>query len=237
MKSLPTTNKLFSIMPEATGIKTGNSNEAQRTLVASAQKDGRELIGVILGVADESIFQNMKTVLNYGFDHTKIVPVVQKDNLETTLQFGENKQVRVVAGEDYSVIQSTDNASIVSYQRKLTDIELPIKKDSQVGALEVLVDGAVIHEVPLIALDDARKPINWVFLVAILLSVVYIASICSRIVNNIRRAQRKRAAGRAAAPAAPARRNQYDNLVTSVEHPKQPAKKTLTSSRNRNGRR
>ena len=237
VKSLPTTNKLFSIMPEATGIKTGNSNEAQRTLVASAQKDGRELIGVILGVADESIFQNMKTVLNYGFDHTKIVPVVQKDNLETTLQFGENKQVRVAAGEDYSVIQSTDNASIVSYQRKLTDIELPIKKDSQVGALEVLVDGAVIHEVPLIALDDARKPINWVFLVAILLSVVYIASICSRIVNNIRRAQRKRAAGRAAAPAASARRNQYDNLVTSVEHPKQPAKKTLTSSRNRNGRR
>lgn len=237
VKSLPTTNKLFSIMPEATGIKTGNSNEAQRTLVASAQKDGRELIGVILGVADESIFQNMKTVLNYGFDHTKIVPVVQKDNLETTLQFGEDKQVRVVAGEDYSVIQSTDNASIVSYQRKLTDIELPIKKDSQVGVLEVLVDGAVIHEVPLIALDDVRKPINWVFLVAIFLSVVYIASICSRIVNNIRRAQRKRAAGRAVAPATPTKRNQYDNLVSSVEHPKQPAKKTLTSSRNRNGRR
>lgn len=237
VKSLPTTNKLFSIMPEATGIKTGNSNEAQRTLVASAQKDGRELIGVILGVADESIFQNMKTVLNYGFDHTKIVPVVQKDNLETTLQFGEDKQVRVVAGEDYSVIQSTDNASIVSYQRKLTDIELPIKKDSQVGVLEVLVDGSVIHEVPLIALDDVRKPINWVFLVAIFLSVVYIASICSRIVNNIRRAQRKRAAGRAVAPATPTKRNQYDNLVSSVEHPKQPAKKTLTSSRNRNGRR
>ena len=237
VKSLPTTNKLFSIMPEATGIKTGNSNEAQRTLVASAQKDGRELIGVILGVADESIFQNMKTVLNYGFDHTKIVPVVQKDNLETTLQFGGDKQVRVVAGEDYSVIQSTDNASIVSYQRKLTDIELPIKKDSQVGVLEVLVDGAVIHEVPLIALDDVRKPINWVFLVAIFLSVVYIASICSRIVSNIRRAQRKRAAGRAVAPATPTKRNQYDNLVSSVEHPKQPAKKTLTSSRNRNGRR
>lgn len=37
-KPLPTTNKLFSIMPEATGIKTGNSDEAKRTLVGSAQK-------------------------------------------------------------------------------------------------------------------------------------------------------------------------------------------------------
>ncbi len=136
-KPLPTTNKLFSIMPEAIGVKTGHTNNAQYTLVGAAQKDGRELIGVILGAPDENIFQNMKKILTYGFEHTKVVPVIQKDALETTLQFGENKQVRVVAGEDYSVLQSTDNASIVSYQRKLTDIELPIKKNTQVGVLEI----------------------------------------------------------------------------------------------------
>lgn len=239
-KPLPTTNKLFSIMPEATGIKTGNSNNAQRTLVASAQKDGRELIGVILGAADESIFQSMKKILTYGFEHTKIVPVIQKESLETTLQFGEDKQVRVVAGEDYSVIQSTDNASIISYQRRLTNVELPIKKNTQVGVLEILVDGSVVHEVPLIALDDARKPINWLFIITLILSVVYIASICSRIVSNIRRAQRKKAASRAKTVTVESKRNQYDNLVNSVEHPKQTArtttKKTLTSSRDRNPR-
>ncbi len=239
-KPLPTTNKLFSIMPEATGIKTGNSNNAQRTLVASAQKDGRELIGVILGAADESIFQSMKKILTYGFEHTKIVPVIQKESLETTLQFGEDKQVRVVAGEDYSVIQSTDNASIISYQRRLTNVELPIKKNTQVGVLEILVDGSVVHEVPLIALDDARKPINWLFIITLILSVVYIASICSRIVSNIRRAQRKKAASRAKTVPVESKRNQYDNLVNSVEHPTQTArtttKKTLTSSRDRNPR-
>ncbi len=234
-KPLPTTNKLFSIMPEATGIKTGNSDEAKRTLVGSAQKESRELIGVILGVPDESIFQSMKKILDYGFEHTKVVPVIQKDTLETTLQYGENKQVRVVAGEDYSVIQSTDNASIVSYQRKLTDIELPVKKDSQVGVLEVLVDGTVMHEVPLIALDEVRKPINWIFMITILLSVVYIASIISRIVSNIRRQQRKKAAARPVkVKSTVSEKNQYDNLMNSVEHPKQPAKKTLTSSRERN---
>lgn len=234
-KPLPTTNKLFSIMPEATGIKTGNSDEAKRTLVGSAQKENREMIGVILGMPDESIFQSMKKILDYGFEHTKVVPVIQKDTLETTLQYGENKQVRVVAGEDYSVIQSTDNASIVSYQRKLTDIELPIKKDSQVGVLEVLVDGTVMHEVPLIALDEVRKPINWIFMITILLSVVYIASIISRIVSNIRRQQRKKAAARPVkVKSTVSEKNQYDNLMNSVEHPKQPAKKTLTSSRERN---
>lgn len=243
-KPLPTTNQLFSIMPEATGIKTGNSNNAGRTLVGSAKRENRELIGVILGAPDESIFKSMKNVLEYGFEHTKLVPVIQKDSLQTTLQFGENTQVRVVAGEDYSIIQSTDNASIVNYQTKLTNVELPIKKDSQVGIMEVLVDDTVVHEVPLLAMDDAKKPINWVFVVALFLAVVYIASICSRIITNVRKSQRKKNAKKAAAAqrasAKSAKESQYDQLMSTVEHPTQTAKtnrKVLTSSRDRNNRR
>ena len=243
-KPLPTTNQLFSIMPEATGIKTGNSNNAGRTLVGSAKRENRELIGVILGAPDESVFKSMKNVLEYGFEHTKLVPVIQKDSLQTTLQFGEDTQVRVVAGEDYSIIQSTDNASIVNYQTKLTNVELPIKKDSQVGVMEVLVDDTVVHEVPLLAMDDAKKPINWVFVVALFLAIVYIASICSRIVTNVRKSQRKKNAKKAAAAqrnsAKSARDSQYDQLMSTVEHPTQTAKtnrKVLTSSRDRNNNR
>lgn len=239
-KPLPTTNKLLDMMPEATGIKTGNSSDAKRTFVGSAQRENRELIGVILGEADEGIFKDMKTILEYGFDHTKIVPVIQKDNLELTLQFGEDKQVRVVVGEDYSVMQSTDNASIVTYQRKLTDIGLPIKKDTQVGVMEVLVDGAVVHEVPLMALDDMHKPINWVFVALVILSVLYVTSTCSRLVSKMRRQQRKKSASRPQATTTPTNnRNQYDQLVNSVEHPKQTQtqKKTLGGARDRNPRR
>ena len=80
-KPLPTTNKLFSIMSETTGLKGGSSSGAQYTLVGSAQRETRELIGVILGAPDETIYQNMKKVLTYGFERTKIVPVIQKDML------------------------------------------------------------------------------------------------------------------------------------------------------------
>lgn len=72
-------------------------------------------------------------------------------------------------------------------------------------------------------------------MITILLSVVYIASIISRIVSNIRRQQRKKAAVRPVkVKSTVSEKNQYDNLMNSVEHPKQPAKKTLTSSRERN---
>jgi len=237
-KPLPTTNQLFSIMPEATGIKTGNSSVAKRTFVASAAKNGRELICVILGQTDDAIFTTAKKLLNYGFDHTKVTPIVQKGSEQSLLRFGE-KQTRVLAGETYSLIQSTDNASMLSYQTVLDNTQLPIKKNQQVGVMQIFADGSLIHEVPLIAEDSVAKPINWLFICTAFLAIVYVASIISRIVNRTKKTQRKKAtekAMREATKAASSQKNKYDSYVT-VDHPKQQQKKTLQSSRERNNNR
>lgn len=241
-KPLANTNQLFTIMSEATGVQSGQTAGAKYTLIGSAKKDSRELIGVILGASDTSIYQNMKTILNYGFEHTKVVPVIQKDTLQTVLSFGETQQVRVVAGENYNVILPANNASIVSYQMVLTDAERPIKKNSQVGVLEVMLDGSEIYKVPLVALEDARKPINWLFIAAVILAVMYIASIISRSITMMQKEKRKKEAAQARIQAerqnAAGKQKNYDRLMTSIEHPKQVKtapmqKKTLTSSRDR----
>jgi len=149
--------------------------------------------------------------------------------------------VRVVAGENYSVILPSNNASIVSYQMVLDQAERPIKKNTQVGALEVFLDGSEIYQVPLIALEDARKPINWVFVAAVLLSIVYIASIISRTITMMQKEKRKKASAQMKTQternAAGGQKN-YDRLMTSIEHPTQvktatTQKKTLTSSKDR----
>ncbi|MBQ5668029.1 MAG: D-alanyl-D-alanine carboxypeptidase [Peptococcaceae bacterium] len=241
-KPLANTNQLFSIMSDATGVQSGHTAAAKYTLIGSAKKDNRELVGVILGASDSSMYQNMRNILNYGFEHTKVVPVIQKDTLQTVLQFDEQHKVRVVAGENYSVILPSNNASIVSYQMVLDNAERPIKKNTQVGALEVLLDGSEIYQVPLIALEDARKPINWVFVAAVVLSLVYIASIISRSITMMQKERRKKSAVQSRTQSnvqntASGSKN-YDRLMTSIEHPTQVKtssmqKKTLTSSRDR----
>ena len=45
-------NKLLTTYPGATGIKTGYTRAAGRCLVSSAQRDGMELICVVLNCAD-----------------------------------------------------------------------------------------------------------------------------------------------------------------------------------------
>ncbi len=241
-KPLANANQLFTIMSDATGVQSGRTDAAKYTLIGSAKKDNRELVGVILGASDSSIYQNMRNILNYGFEHTKVVPVIQKDTLQTVLEFDNQQKVRVVAGENYSVILPSNNASIVSYQMVLDGAERPIKKNAQVGALEVLLDGSEIYQVPLIALEDARKPINWVFVAAVLLSLIYIASIISRTITMMKKERRKKASIQTTVQAgrqntAGSQKN-YDRLMTSIEHPTQvktatTQKKTLTSSRER----
>lgn len=244
-KPLANTNQLFTIMSEATGVQSGYTDAAQYTLIGSAKKDNRELVGVILGASDSSVYQNMRTILNYGFEHTKVVPVIQKDTLQTVLEFENKDKVRVVAGENYSVILPSNNASIVSYQMVLSDAERPIKKNTQVGALEVLLDGSEIYQVPLIALEDARKPINWLFVFAAILSLVYIASIISRIFFMVQKGKRKKSAAQMHTKPeytdnGSSTQKNYDRLMTSIEHPKQVKtapmqKKTLTDTRKHNG--
>ena len=241
-KPLANTNQLFTIMSEATGVQSGHTDAAKYTLIGAAKKDNRELVGVILGASDTSIYQNMRNLLNYGFEHTKVVPVIQKDTLQSVLEFDEKHKVRVVAGENYSVILPSNNASIVSYQMVLDNAERPIKKNTQVGALEVLLDGSEIYQVPLIALEDARKPINWVFVAAVMLSLVYIASIISRIITMIQKDKRKKASIQSKVPGTAktttSGAKNYDRLMTTIEHPTQvktatTQKKVLTSSKER----
>lgn len=187
-------NPLMKIMPEATGIKEGHfseygeSGKSYVNLVGSAQKDGRELIGVILGGSSETaVGTDMQTILNYGFEQTKVVPVVQKEAAMTNIAYGDKKQIRVVAGESYSLVRPADNNAIVETQMTLNDISLPIKKDQKVGVLTILSDGATIGEVPLVSMDDARGSINWLFIITAIMTILYLAQILLRTYRMLRK--------------------------------------------------
>lgn len=69
---LENVNKLLGKVPWINGIKTGWTNEAGECLVASAQKDGKRLVSVILGSQDR--FSETTELLNWGFSNFSWVP-------------------------------------------------------------------------------------------------------------------------------------------------------------------
>lgn len=74
---LVNTNKLVRFYPGTTGLKTGSTSSAGYCISATAEKDGMELIAVVLGGStSDKRFADAKTLLNYGFASYSLVTVV-----------------------------------------------------------------------------------------------------------------------------------------------------------------
>lgn len=72
-------NKLLASYQGANGIKNGFTHQSGFTLVASAERDGTELIVVLMKAdSDRQIYKDAATLLDYGFEHYKTVPVLQR---------------------------------------------------------------------------------------------------------------------------------------------------------------
>lgn len=79
---LPNTNKILKTYPDADGLKTGFTCGSGYNLIASAKRDGRRLIGVLLGAhSSAERFQQMANLLDLGFEKSQLgafgMPVAQ----------------------------------------------------------------------------------------------------------------------------------------------------------------
>lgn len=79
----------------AIGGKTGYTDEAGRTLVTCASKDGMKLISVIMFSTNELVFSDTKELLNYGFNSFKKLTINGNDG-----RFGQN------AGTGFSIVST-----------------------------------------------------------------------------------------------------------------------------------
>ena len=66
----------------ATGLKTGSTGSAGYCLSATAEKNGMELIAVVLkGKTSDERFSDAKSLLNYGFSTWSLVTVTPDEVL------------------------------------------------------------------------------------------------------------------------------------------------------------
>lgn len=80
-------NKLLGQNPYVNGMKTGYTAAAKNCLVASATKDGRNLIAVILKSPGKEIYPEMEALLEFGFSQfeTRVYKPVGSAVAQTTI--------------------------------------------------------------------------------------------------------------------------------------------------------
>jgi len=157
-RTLSNTNQLLWSYNGADGVKTGTTNAAGPCLVSSAHKDGRHLIAVVLHSADR--YQDTVKLLDYGFEAFEEAVVANKGEHFTVLNVveGTSKTVSVVAAENLSVLVPKGQSG--RFEQKLHLVRLlpaPVKAQSKVGRLTVLVNNQEIGGVDLITAQEIKR--------------------------------------------------------------------------------
>jgi serine-type D-Ala-D-Ala carboxypeptidase (penicillin-binding protein 5/6) len=163
---LVNTNKLVRFYPGVDGLKTGFTAEAKYCLTATAQKDGMRVIAVVFG-APTSKERNAQVtkMLNYAFTQYQTHPMFKRNQAIGKAQVakGSEKTVEAVTSEPLSLLtKKGEKTEDVKQKITLTkNLDAPIHKGDQVGTIELIKDGKVILESPLVAKNNVKEAGWW----------------------------------------------------------------------------
>ncbi len=159
--TLSSTNKLLKQYQWTTGLKTGSTNQAKYCFSATANKDGIDLIAVVMGAPDFKIrFSEARSLLEYGFAITKLYVDENNEKLVPVRVLGGTMdQVEIapegafryldVTGADFSQIEKTYEFS--------EGLAAPVQLGTQAGRILYKLGGKEIGSVAIKTTQEVQK--------------------------------------------------------------------------------
>ena len=173
---LSNTNKLVRFYSGATGLKTGFTSGAGYCLSASAQREGMELIAVVMGCETSTErFAACKSMLDYGFANFSLVTPQFKGELELPVKLGSRQMVKAVPGEDAQLLIDKSQKDMVTTDFTLEEsVTAPVSKGQRLGTMTVRAGEQILAQIPLVAETEVSR-LSWGQLFIKLLSRIAMA--------------------------------------------------------------
>lgn len=158
---LTNTNKLIKQYEWATGLKTGSTGLAKCCLAASAQKEGIDLVAVIMAAPDSKTrFSDAITLLNYGYS---VCDIFHDENMpqlsQVTIQGGSKDFAGCKYAKEFSYLfmNQINKEDITSELNLNKSIMAPISAGDVVGQLNYFYKGQNIGNVEVISTETVGK--------------------------------------------------------------------------------
>ncbi len=156
---LVNTNKLVRSYSGIKGLKTGTTGAAGSCITACAERNGMTLIAVVLGAENTNDrFSAASSLLDYGFSNWKTVTPESPVLPVLPVRLGMTEQVRVTCDMPSDVLVSASGQGGVTVELELPDeLEAPVEEGDTIGKLCVRLDGTVVEELPVTAVETVPK--------------------------------------------------------------------------------
>ncbi|NCF33026.1 MAG: serine-type D-Ala-D-Ala carboxypeptidase [Proteobacteria bacterium] len=157
----PNRNKLLWRDRSVDGVKTGYTSAAGYCLIASAERNGVRLVSVVLGTdSDEARMRESQKLLSYGFRNFDTQTLYQAGvNLQLQdVYFGQADKVELGVPEDVTVTFPRGYYDDIKVEMTLSEyLEAPIAAGQEVGEIQLILDGEVLHKEPLQTLQAVEE--------------------------------------------------------------------------------
>ena len=157
---LANTNKLIRFYDGATGLKTGSTDSAKYCLSATAEREGMELIAVVMkSPTSAQRFESAKAMLTFGFANYTLVDVRPGEALPPVdVALGVVDQVQPVLGQSSRILVDKSQINEVTTAVRLTEgVEAPVEAGQKLGELVVSVAGEERQTIPLVAAQAVER--------------------------------------------------------------------------------
>ncbi|MET4693096.1 D-alanyl-D-alanine carboxypeptidase family protein [Endozoicomonas lisbonensis] len=154
-------NRLLWTNPSVDGLKTGHIDATGYHLAATALRDGRRMIAVIMGSnSEKQRAEEAQKLLTYGFRFFENVDIKRGGQPLESVRIwkGADDDVNVMIEKDLVVTVPRGTGKDLSAVMKLDSaIEAPIERGQQLGSLKVMRGEEVVKEVPLLAQRSVER--------------------------------------------------------------------------------
>ena len=162
---LSNTNKLIRFYDGATGLKTGFTQEAGYCISATAERDGMELIAVIMkGNTSDSRNTDAKTLLNYGFSTYTLADIQPEEPLPTLpVTLGAADTVALTLPEEGRtlLLEKSQTGGLTQTLDLPETVSAPIRAGQQLGTLTVSRESQTLLTVPVVAAEEVPALTWW----------------------------------------------------------------------------
>ena len=151
---LANTNKLVRYYEGCTGLKTGSTDSALYCLSATAEREGMELIAVVLGSPTSAQrFSAAQALLTYGFANYTLVDVRPDQAIPpVAVSLGVADTVQPVLETGSRILVEKRVLNQITTSLRLTDgVEAPVEEGQKLGELTVSAGGTQLQTIPLVA--------------------------------------------------------------------------------------
>ena len=155
-------NKLLNSFEGCNGVKTGFTDDAGRCLVSSAEKDGMNVVCVVLNC--QPMFEECSNLMGQALSEYRLYDLTSFYNLPKSICVTNGRtdkaQVGTMGHYYYPLKESEVTAIQIDYQIE-QKLEAPVEKGQEVGVVKIYLDKNLLFCEKIFTIDGVRRNSLW----------------------------------------------------------------------------